>query len=198
MAPTTSRLWCIAAATLAAGALAACSDDADGAPTSTTPPPSATTSSTTSSTTTTSEPPTPEELAGKAVIAFYQELDLVAQGKARLDSFRHAATGGDDTTTTLPKWQGILGNRLLAGNVQVGETAVSIVKTTKGKKAKAWNSMLPSWTVVACVDHTASRLENKGTNVPWPGQARETVTHVVVDQGDDAFAVVRDDPGKSC
>ncbi|MFZ1485029.1 hypothetical protein [Nostocoides sp.] len=176
---------------------AGCGGD-DPAPTS--PATSSTTSTTPSSTTsssTTPATPTGAEAASAAVIAFYKELDAVAQGKARLDSFRHATTP-DGVKGTLPKWQGILGSQRGRGILQVGDTSVTISDVTKGKKAKAGSTLWPSWIVTACIDHSQSHLEQKGKTVDWPGQMREQVTHVVVDTGDGDFRVVEDDPGKSC
>jgi len=177
---------------------AGCGGDDD--PTPTSPTTSSTTSTTPSSTTsssTTPATPTGAEAASAAVIAFYKELDAVAQGKARLDSFRHATTP-DGVKGTLPKWQGILGSQRGRGILQVGDTSVTISDVTKGKKAKAGSTLWPSWIVTACIDHSQSHLEQKGKTVDWPGQMREQVTHVVVDTGDGDFAIVRDDPGKSC
>ena len=176
---------------------AGCGGD-DPAPTS--PTTSSTTSTTPSSSTsssTTPATPTGAEAASAAVIAFYKELDAVAQGKARLDSFRHATTP-DGVKGTLPKWQGILGSQRGRGILQVGDTSVTISDVTKGKKAKAGSTLWPSWIVTACIDHSQSHLEQKGKTVDWPGQMREQVTHVVVDTGDGDFRVVEDDPGKSC
>jgi|JI102314A2RNA_FD_contig_51_2280462_length_2130_multi_3_in_0_out_0_2 hypothetical protein len=170
-------------------------------PTPTSPATSSTTSTTSSSSTsssTTPATPTGAEAASAAVIAFYKELDAVAQGKARLDSFRHATTDGKDTGTTLPKWQGAISSQRGRGILQVGDTVVTITDTAKGKKAEAGGGLWPSWVVTACIDHSQSHLEQKGKTVDWPGQMREQVTHVVVDTGDGDFAIVRDDPGKSC
>ena len=177
---------------------AGCGGDDD--PTPTSPATSSTTSTTSSSTTsssTTPATPTGAEAASAAVIAFYKELDAVAQGKARLDSFRHATTP-DGVKGTLPKWQGILGSQRGRGILQVGDTSVTISDVTKGNKAKAGSTLWPSWIVTACIDHSQSHLEQKGKTVDWPGQMREQVTHVVVDTGDGDFRVVEDDPGKSC
>ena len=177
---------------------AGCGGDDD--PTPTSPATSSTTSTTSSSSTsssTTPATPTGAEAASAAVIAFYKELDAVAQGKARLDSFRHATTP-DGVKGTLPKWQGILGSQRGRGILQVGDTSVTISDVTKGKKAKAGSTLWPSWIVTACIDHSQSQLEQKGKTVDWPGQMREQVTHVVVDTGDGDFRVVEDDPGKSC
>ena len=177
---------------------AGCGGDDD--PTPTSPATSSTTSTTSSSSTsssTTPATPTGAEAASAAVIAFYKELDAVAQGKARLDSFRHATTP-DGVKGTLPKWQGILGSQRGRGILQVGDTSVTISDVTKGKKAKAGSTLWPSWIVTACIDHSQSHLEQKGKTVDWPGQMREQVTHVVVDTGDGDFRVVEDDPGKSC
>lgn len=177
---------------------AGCGGDDD--PTPTSPATSSTTSTTSSSSTsssTTPATPTGAEAASAAVIAFYKELDAVAQGKARLDSFRHATTP-DGVKGTLPKWQGILGSQRGRGILQVGDTSVTISDVTKGNKAKAGSTLWPSWIVTACIDHSQSHLEQKGKTVDWPGQMREQVTHVVVDTGDGDFRVVEDDPGKSC
>ena len=177
---------------------AGCGGDDD--PTPTSPATSSTTSTTSSSSTsssTTPATPTGAEAASAAVIAFYKELDAVAQGKARLDSFRHATTP-DGVKGTLPKWQGILGSHRGRGILQVGDTSVTISDVTKGNKAKAGSTLWPSWIVTACIDHSQSHLEQKGKTVDWPGQMREQVTHVVVDTGDGDFRVVEDDPGKSC
>ena len=177
---------------------AGCGGDDD--PTPTSPTTSSTTSTTPSSSTsssTTPATPTGAEAASAAVIAFYKELDAVAQGKARLDSFRHATTP-DGVKGTLPKWQGILGSQRGRGILQVGDTSVTISDVTKGNKAKAGSTLWPSWIVTACIDHSQSHLEQKGKTVDWPGQMREQVTHVVVDTGDGDFRVVEDDPGKSC
>ena len=177
---------------------AGCGGDDD--PTPTSPATSSTTSTTSSSSTsssTTPATPTGAEAASAAVIAFYKELDAVAQGKARLDSFRHPTTP-DGVKGTLPKWQGILGSQRGRGILQVGDTSVTISDVTKGNKAKAGSTLWPSWIVTACIDHSQSHLEQKGKTVDWPGQMREQVTHVVVDTGDGDFRVVEDDPGKSC
>ena len=177
---------------------AGCGGDDD--PTPTSPATSSTTSTTSSSSTsssTTPATPTGAEAASAAVIAFYKELDAVAQGKARLDSFRHATTP-DGVKGTLPKWQGILGSQRGRGILQVGDTSVTISDVTKGNKAKAGSTLWPSWIVTACIDHSQSHLEQKGKTVDWPGQMREQVTHFVVDTGDGDFRVVEDDPGKSC
>lgn len=176
---------------------AGCGGDDD--PTPTSPTTSSTTSTTPSSTTpssTTPATPTGAEAASAAVIAFYKELDAVAQGKARLDSFRHATTP-DGVKGTLPKWQGLLSSQLVRGITQVGDTAVTVTDVQKGKKAKAGGGTWPSWTATACIDHSQSHLEQKGKALDWPGQVREQVTHIVVD-AEGNFAVVEDTPGKSC
>lgn len=199
MTGSTTRGVVIAAAAMVW--LTGCSSSSDpttSAESSTTPV--TTTSSTTAAPSSSSSSPTQagdEEKAGEAVVAFYKELDLVAQGKARLDSFRHATTDGKDTTTTLPKWQGLLSSQLLAGKVQVGDTAVEVLSTKAGKKTEGPGTAWPSWTVVACVDHSGAQLEKDGKTVESAGQVRETVTHVVLDMDGD-FAVLHDDPGKSC
>lgn len=199
MTGSTTRGVVIAAAAMVW--LTGCSSSSDpttSAESSTTPV--TTTSSTTAAPSSSSSSPTQagdEEKAGEAVVAFYKELDLVAQGKARLDSFRHATTP-DGVKGTLPKWQGILGSQRGRGILQVGDTSVTISDVTKGKKAKAGSTLWPSWIVTACIDHSQSHLEQKGKTVDWPGQMREQVTHVVVDTGDGDFRVVEDDPGKSC
>ena len=176
---------------------AGCGGDDPAPTTSTTSSTTTTTPSSTTSSSTTPATPTGAEAASAAVIAFYKELDAVAQGKARLDSFRHATTP-DGVKGTLPTWQGILGSQRGRGILQVGDTSVTISDVTKGKKAKAGSTLWPSWIVTACIDHSQSHLEQKGKTVDWPGQMREQVTHVVVDTGDGDFRVVEDDPGKSC
>lgn len=187
----------VAAAVLWATGCSSSSDPTTSAESSTTPV--TTTSSTTAAPSSSSSSPTQagdEEKAGEAVVAFYKELDLVAQGKARLDSFRHAASV-DGKTGTLSKWQGLLSKQLLAGNVQVGDTAIQVVSTVPGKKVKSGSDSWPSWTVVACVDHSGAHLEKDGKPVESSAPGRETVTHVVVNARG-AFRVLGDDPGKSC
>ena len=103
-----------------AAVLAGCSGDADGSPTTATPPPDATSSApppTTSSSSTTA-PPTDEEQAEAGVVAFYKELDAVAAGKARLDSFKHATVNGETGEGTRVKWQALLSNQLASGRKQ--------------------------------------------------------------------------------
>ena len=115
---------------------AGCGGDDD--PTPTSPATSSTTSTTSSSSTsssTTPATPTGAEAASAAVIAFYKELDAVAQGKARLDSFRHATTP-DGVKGTLPKWQGILGSQRGRGILQVGDTSVTISDVTSSRRAR--------------------------------------------------------------
>lgn len=169
-------------------------------PTPTSPATSSTTSTTPSSSTsssTTPATPTGAEAASAAVIAFYKELDAVAQGKARLDSFRHATTP-DGVKGTLPKWQGAISSQRGRGILQVGDTSVTVTDRAKGETVKLGPSSWPSWVVTACIDHSQSHLEQKGKTLDWPGQVREQVTHVVVDTGDGDFRVLEDDPGKSC
>lgn len=203
MPPTTTRARTVLAVTLLAGAalLSSCTGDANGDTTTTSSTTTTTTSSTTtSSSSSTSTPPTDEEQAEAAVVAFYKELDLVAAGKARLDSFRHAASdGGVDTTTTLTKWQTTLANQLMDGVRQVGDTKVygfGPVESTKPQKigSKAW----PAWSVTACVDRSGIHLEDKaGKTVPDPGtQKTSRTTYLIVKT--DHYRVLRDDPGKSC
>lgn len=192
-----ARAWTVAVGLLLAGCSASGGQASTSTPPASTSSAASTTSSTSSPSTTMSSESVDEKKAGDAVVAFYKELDLVAQGKARLDSFRHATTDGVDTTTTLPKWQGLLSNQLLAGNVQVGKTVVELLATEAGEKAKAGGASWPSWIVTACVDRSGVHLEKDGKADDSSAPAREIVTHVVVDvEGD--FAVVRDDPGKSC
>lgn len=192
-----ARAWTVAVGLLLAGCSASGGETSgtSNQPASTSSAASITSSVSSSSTTMSSES-IDEEKAGDAVVAFYKELDLVAQGKARLDSFRHAASV-DGRTGTLSKWQGLLSNQLLAGNVQVGDTAIQVLSTAPGKKVKSGADSWPSWIVTACVDRSGAHLEKDGKTVDSSAPTREVVTHVVVD-ANGAFRVLRDDPGKSC
>ena len=204
MPPTTTRARTVLAVTLLAGAalLSSCTGDANGDTTTTSSTTTTTTSSTTTTTTSssTTTPPTDEEQAEAAVVAFYKELDLVAAGKARLDSFRHAASdGGVATTTTLTKWQTTLANQLMDGVRQVGDTKVyGFGPVESAKPQKIGSKSRSAWTVTACVDRSGIQLEDKaGKTVPDPGaQKRALTTHLVIEA--DVYRVLRDDPGKSC
>ena len=189
----TSRIHnAVAAAALVIG-VSSCTGT-DGPTTAATTTTAVTPSSAATSASPTTTAPDPAQEAGAAVVAFYEELDAVAQGKARLDSFQHAISDGRSTEDTLPKWQGLLSSQLFGGTVQVGETIVTVLDSNPGKKTGG----RPSWTVVACVDHSKSHLEKKGKVLDWPGQVREQITHVVFDPCDWVLALLRDDPGMSC
>jgi len=200
---TRTRATALALALLTgATLLSGCTGDAAGTTTSTTTVPPASTSATVTptSSTTTSAAPTDEELAQQAVAEFYKELDLVAQGKARLDSFTHAASGGGgDPTATLMKWRGLLSNQLLQKGVQVGETKVYDLTVKPSKRVDDGEKPRPAWTVTGCVDRSGIHIEDKtGKTVDSSGQQETSMTtHVVIDV-DGAFMVLRDDPGKSC
>lgn len=198
---TTTRARTVLAVTLLAGAalLSSCTGDANGDTTTTSTTTTTTSSTTTSSSSSTSTPPTDEEQAEAAVVAFYKELDLVAAGKARLDSFRHATTtDGLDATTTLTKWQGVLSNQLLEG-VQIGSTKVSALQAKSTKKVTIRDKSYAAWVVTACVDRSGIHLEDKaGKTLPDPGTQKRTITtHTVIRRVTD-YEVLRDDPGKSC
>lgn len=199
---TRTRATALALALLTgATLLSGCTGDAAGTTSSTTTAPPASTSATVTptSSTTTSAAPTDEELAEKAVIEFYKELDLVAQGKARLDSLVHATDDGVDPTGTLAKWQSLLSKQLLQKGVQVGETKVYDLTVKPSKKVDDGEKPRPAWTVTGCVDRAGIHIEDKtGKTVDSSGQQETSMTtHVVIDV-DGTFMVLRDDPGKSC
>jgi hypothetical protein len=179
-----------------AAVLAGCSGDADGSPTTATPPPDATSSApppTTSSSSTTA-PPTDEEQAEAGVVAFYKELDAVAAGKARLDSFKHATVNGETGEGTRVKWQALLSNQLASGRKQSGLTRVTNISAKPVKDI----GDSAAWMVTACVDRSEVVLKDKaGNEVKDAGsQDRATVQHTVIEAG--GFRVLYDEPGKSC
>jgi hypothetical protein len=202
--PSTTRATTLAAIALFAAAplLSSCSDTASGEPSSstTTSSTTSTTSSTTTPSTTTPPAPTDEEQAKDAVVAFYKELDLVAAGKAPLDSFRHATDDGEDPTGTLAKWQGLLSNQLLQKGVQVGTTKVYDLAVKPSKPVSdGGESKRDAWIVTACVDRSGIHLEDKsGKRFPSDGGQEKSLTTQVVLDVDGDFMVIRDDPGKSC
>lgn len=185
------------AATVVAAVLLAGCNSSDTPSTTTT---SSTSSTTTSSTSTTPSPtstePTEAEEAAEAVVEFYKEIDAVAQGTARLDSFRYATTY-DGLEGSLPKWQGLLMEQLRDGYTQVGATLVEVLATKEGEPKEVGSNTWPSWTVTACVDHSAVHLERDGKEVQSGAPERELVSHTVIDATGD-FAVLEDEPGKSC
>jgi hypothetical protein len=180
-----------------AAVLAGCTGDANGSPSTATPPPATTSSAppaTTSSSSTTASP-TEEEQAEAGVVAFYEELDAVAAGKARLDSFKHAATNGEGTgESTLDKWQGILSNQLADGYKQTGKTHVRDLSTKSTKDVEGSHA----WLVTACVDRSDVVLKDSSGNVVEDAGSpdRIAVQHTVID--DLFFQVLYDKQGKSC
>ena len=142
----------------------------------------------------TAAPPTDEEQAEAGVVAFYKELDAVAAGKARLDSFKHATVNGETGEGTRVKWQALLSNQLASGRKQSGLTRVTNISAKPVKDI----GDSAAWMVTACVDRSEVVLKDKaGNEVKDAGsQDRATVQHTVIEAG--GFRVLYDEPGKSC
>lgn len=197
----TRTLTGLTAAAAIAASLAAC--DSSSEPTSSTTTTTSTTSTT--STTTTSSSTTTEAASGvdeaeQTVLAFYEEMDQLGQGKLDINAVSTWTLIDMDGTDTKTKWSTALGEQVLGQKIlQVGTTTVTGLTGEEVDKPASEVKFDAAYAVEACVDRSELTYEKDGAPVDYAdGVATKTlVTHLVIDNKG-AYRVVRDEPGASC